>query len=85
MVRFVNRRTRERGRLTIRLARSRNGYRLVVAYPDGLRRLHTFRDHAALVAGTAALQEALARDGWEPQHRPAPRWRPTVRAWESAP
>lgn len=80
MVRFVNRRLPERGRLTVRLVRSRNGYRLVVAHPDGLRRLRTFADEAALVTGTQALQEALARDGWEPLQRAAPRWRPALRA-----
>ena len=81
MVHFVNRRRRERGRLTVRRVRSCDGYRLVVAYPDGLRRLHTFPDDAALIAGAAALQAELARSGWEPLRRPAPRWRPAVRAW----
>lgn len=84
MVRFANRRSRERRLLTVRRARSRDGYRLVVSYPDGLRRLHTFPDQAALIAGTAALQAALVRDGWEPLQRPAPRWRPAAHG-ESAP
>ena len=79
MVRFVNRRQQEGRRLTVRRVRSCDGYRLVVAYPGGLRRLHAFADDAALVAGTAALQADLAAEGWEPLHRPAPRWRPAVR------
>ena len=83
MVRFVNRRTRERRRLTVRRIRSRDGYRLVVAYPDGPLRLRTFPDETALVAGTAALQAELAAEGWEPLRRPAPRWRPAVRAQAS--
>ena len=78
MVRFINRRLQEPRRLTVRRLRARSGHRLVVAYPDGLRRLHAFADDAALVAGTAALQAALAAEGWEPLHRPAPRWRPTA-------
>lgn len=78
MVRFVNRRLRERRLLTVRRVGARDGYRLVVTYPDGLRRLHTFPDESTLVAGTSALQSALAGDGWEPLHRPAPRWRPAV-------
>ena len=79
MVRFVNRRRQDRRRLTVRRVRSRDGYRLVVAYPGGLRRLHAFPDDAALVAGTAALQEKLVAEGWEPLHLPAPRWRPAAR------
>ena len=78
MVRFVNRRRRERRSLTVRRVGSRDGYRLLVTYPGGLRRLHTFPDESALVAGTSALQAALARDGWEPLHRPVPRWRPAA-------
>ena len=78
MVRFINRRLPEPRRLTVRRLRARGGHRLVVAYPDGLRRLHAFADDAALVAGTAALQAVLAAEGWEPLHRPAPRWRPTA-------
>ena len=85
MVRFVNPRSRARGLLTVRRARSRSGYRLVVTYPDGLRRLHTFPDHAALIAGTSALQAELTRAGWEPLHRPVPRWRPSTHGPESAP
>ena len=85
MVRFVNRRLRERRHLTVRRVGSRDGYRVVVTYPDGLRRLHTFPDESALIAGTTALQAALAGDGWEPLHRPAPRWRPAAHDWESAP
>ena len=79
MVRFVNRRRQDRPRLTVRRVRSRDGYRLVVAYPGGLRRLHAFPDDAALAAGTAALQEELVAEGWEPLHLPAPRWRPAAR------
>ena len=79
MVRFVNRRRQDRRRLTVRRVRSRDGYRLVVAYPGGLRRLHAFPDDAALAAGTAALQEELVAEGWEPLHQPAPRWRPAAR------
>ena len=79
MVHFVNRRLR-RQRLTVRRVPSRDGYRLVVTYPDGLRRLHTFPDESTLMAGTTALQAALAGDGWEPLHRPAPRWRPAAHA-----
>ena len=79
MVRFVNRRRQDRRRLTVRRVRSRDGYRLVVAYPGGLRRLHAFPDDAALAAGTDALQEELAAEGWEPLQRPAPRWRPAAR------
>ncbi len=78
MVRFVNRRRRERRPLTVRRVGCRDGYRLLVTYPGGLRRLHTFPDESALVAGTSALQAALARDGWEPLHRPVPRWRPAA-------
>ena len=78
MVRFINRRRRELRLLTVRRVGSRDGYRLVVTYPDGLRRLHSFPDETTLVAGTAALQAALARDGWEPLHHPAPRWRPAA-------
>ncbi|MCE2540461.1 MAG: hypothetical protein J4G16_08730 [Acidobacteria bacterium] len=78
MVRFINRRLREPRRLTVRRIRARSGHRLVVAYPDGLRRLHAFADDAALVSGTAALQAALAAEGWEPLQRPAPRWRPAA-------
>ena len=85
MVRFVNRRLREHRHLTVRRVGPRDGYRVVVTYPDGLRRLHTFADESALIAGTTALQAALARDGWEPLHRPAPRWRPAAHAWRSAP
>ena len=80
MVRFVNRRLPEGRRLTVRRIRSRSGHRLVVAYPGGLQRLHAFADDAALVAGAAALQAALAAEGWEPLHRPAPRWRPAAGA-----
>ena len=80
MVHFVNRRLRERRRLTVRRVPSRDGYRLVVTYPDGLRRLHTFPDESTLIAGTTALQAALAGDGWEPLHGPAPRWRPAAHA-----
>ena len=76
MVRFIDRRKQERRRLTVRRVRSRNGYRLLVAYPGGLRRLHAFPDEAALVAGTAALQAELTADGWEPLHPPAARRRP---------
>ena len=54
MVRFVNRRRRERRSLTVRRVGSRDGYRLLVTYPGGLRRLHTFPDESALVAGTWA-------------------------------
>lgn len=79
MVRFVNRRFQERRRLTVRRVRSRDGYRLVVTYPDGLRRLHTFPDDATLVAGTAALQAQLAAEGWEPLRRSGPLRRPAVR------
>lgn len=85
MVRFVNRRLRARGLLTVRRARSRSGYRLVVTYPDGLRRLHTFPDRAALIAGASALQAELTRAGWEPLHRPVPRRRPPTHGPESAP
>ena len=85
MVQFVNRRTKARRRLTVRRLRSRDGFRLLVNYPDGLRRLHTFPDDAALRAGTAALQAELAGKGWEPLHRPAPRWRPAMQPRESAP
>ena len=73
MVRFVNRRLGKRCRLTVRRLRSRNGYRLVVAYPDGLRRLYAFPDESALIAGTSALQAELASAGWEPLRPPAPR------------
>lgn len=76
MVRFVNRGKQENRRLTVRRLPSGDGHRLVVAYPDGLRRLHTFPNDAALVAGTTALQAKLAAEGWEPLHRPTPRWRP---------
>ena len=85
MVRFVNRRLRERGLLTVRRVRSREGYRLVVAYPGGLRRLRNYPDEAALIAGLAALQAELTAAGWEPRLRPSPRWRPAVRARECAP
>ncbi len=78
MVRFVNRRLQQRRRLTVRRVRSRDGYRLVVTYPDGLQRLHAFQDSAALIAGTNALQAELTAEGWEPLLRPAPRWRPAV-------
>lgn len=77
-MRFVNRRRREGRRLTVRRVRSRDGYRVVVAYPGGLERLHTFRDEAALIAGTAALQANLAADGWEPLGPRMPRPRPAV-------
>lgn len=80
MVRFVNRRPGERRLLTVRRVRSRSGHRLLVTHPDGLRRLHTFPDESALIAGTTALQAALASDGWEPLHRPLPRWRPARHA-----
>lgn len=79
MVRFVNHRLPEPRRLTVRRVHSRNGHRLVVAYPDGLRKLHAFADEASLIAGTAALQAALTAEGWEPLDRPAPRWRPPAR------
>ena len=79
MVRFVNHRLTEPRRLTVRRVRSRDGHRLVVAYPGGLRRLHAFADEASLIAGTAALQATLAAEGWEPLSRPAPRWRPAAR------
>jgi hypothetical protein len=85
MVRFVNRQRRERRLLTVRRMRSRDGYRLVVLYPDGRRRLYCFPDESALVAGTSALQTALAGDGWEPLRRPAPRWRPAAHGCGSAP
>ena len=87
MVQFVNRRTKVRRKLTVRRLRSRHGFRLVVAYPDGLRRLHTFPDDASLLAGVSALQAELAAKGWEPLHRPAPRRRPALPppAQESAP
>lgn len=81
MVRFVNRRLRARGLLTVRRVRSRNGYRLVVTHPDGLRRLHTFPDRSALMAGASALQAELTRAGWEPLHRPALRRPPAARVW----
>lgn len=79
MLRFVNRRRQEPTRLTVRRLPSRNGYRLVVTYPDGLQRLHAFQDPAALIAGTNALQAELAAEGWEPLLRPARRWRPAAR------
>lgn len=82
MVRFVNRRSRER--LTVRRVRSRGGCRLVVTRPDGPRRLYAFPDEAALAAGTAALQAELTREGWEPLRRPAPRWRPAAAAADAA-
>ena len=82
MVRFVNRRSRER--LTVRRVRSRGGCRLVVTRPDGPRRLYSFADEAALAAGTAALQAELTREGWEPLRRPAPRWRPAAAAADAA-
>ena len=78
MVRFINRRMQEPRRLTVRRIRARSGHRLVVAYPGGLQRFHAFADDVALAAGTAALQAALAAEGWEPLHRPAPRWRPAA-------
>ena len=85
MVRFVNRRLRARRLLTVRRVRSRSGYRLVVTYPDGLRRLHTFPDRPALIAGTSALQAELTREGWEPLRGPAPRGRPAAHGQKSAP
>ena len=75
MVRFVNPRQKGR-RLTVRRIRTGGGRRLVVGYPDGLQRVHTFPDEAAAVAGTAALQAELLREGWRPLRRPARRWRP---------
>ena len=79
MVRFVNRRRQEPTRLTVRSVRSRDGYRLVVTYPNGLQRLHAFQDGPALIAGTNTLQAELAAEGWEPLRRPARRWRPAAR------
>lgn len=84
MVRFVNRRARDRRLLTVRRVRSRGGCRLVVTCPDGPRRLYSFPDEPALIAGTAALQAELTREGWEPLRRPAPRWRPAVAAADAA-
>ena len=85
MVRFVNRRLRDRRLLEVRRVRCRNGYRLLVTYPDGLCRLHTFPDRATLIAGTSALQAELAGQGWEPLRRPATRWRPAARGLRPAP
>lgn len=73
---FINRRLGARQRLSVRAVRSRGGNRLVVKYPDGLRRILAFENETAARAETAALQARLAADGWEPlrgpvRHRPA--------------
>ena len=75
MVQFSNPRLGPRQRLTVWTAPSPDGYRLIVSYPDGLRRIHYFADHSALYNGTVEIQATLTKDGWEPVRPPFPRWR----------
>lgn len=84
MVRFVQGRSRDRRLLTVRRVRSRSGCRLLVTYPDGLRRLYSFADESALATGASALQAELTAAGWEPLRRPAPRWRPAAPGRDAA-
>ena len=44
---------------------SNGGFRLIVAYPNGLRKIHCFATDSALLDGTMALQTELTANGWD--------------------
>ena len=66
MVAFTRRQSAQRQHLTIHAREwSNGGSRLIVAYPNGLRKVHCFATDSALLNGTMALQAELTANGWD--------------------
>ena len=64
MVAFTRLQSSQRQHLTIHTRNwSNGGFRLIVAYPNGLRKIHCFGSNLALVNGTMALQAELTANG----------------------
>ena len=69
MVAFTRLQSAQRQHLTIHArAWSNGGFRLIVAYPNGLRKIHCFATDLALFNGTMALQAELTANGWDAVH-----------------
>ena len=65
MVAFTRLQSAQRQHLTIHAREWRTGaFRLIVAYPNGLRKVHCFSTDSALLNGTMALQAELTANGW---------------------
>ena len=66
MVAFTRLESAQRQHLTIHAREwSNGGFRLIVAYPNGLRKIHCFATDSALLDGTMALQAELTANGWD--------------------
>ena len=66
MVAFTRRQSAQRQHLTIHAREwSNGGFRLIVAYPNGLRKVHCFATDSSLLNGTMALQVELTANGWD--------------------
>lgn len=65
MVAFTRLQSSQRQHLTIHAREwSNGGFRLIVAYPNGLHKIHCFATNSALLNGTMALQAELTANGW---------------------
>ena len=65
MVAFTRLQSSQRQHLTVHTRNwSNGGFRLIVAYPNGLRKIHCFGNNSALLNGTMALQAELTANGW---------------------
>jgi len=74
MVAFTRLQSSQRQHLTIQARNwSNGGFRLIVAYPNGLRKIHCFGSDSALLNGTMALQAELTANGWNAVHPIKPR------------
>jgi hypothetical protein len=81
MVAFTRLQSAQRQHLTIHArAWSNGGFRLIVAYPNGLRKIHCFATDLALFNGTMALQAELTANGWDAVHpiKPSIQMRPLI-------
>ena len=74
MVAFTRLESSQRQHLTIQTREwSNGGFRLIVAYPNGLRKIHCFASDSALLNGTMALQAELIANGWNAVYPLKPR------------
>ena len=81
MVAFTRRQSAQRQHLTIHAREwSNGGSRLIVAYPNGLRKVHCFATDSALLNGTMALQAELTANGWDAVRplKPSSNMRPEI-------
>ena len=81
--------------IEVRRTRSRDGFELVVDYPDGTESLERFTNARKLVKRTLSVQQRLIREGWtpcgpgmrygvsvpRPLRQPPKRRRPMPRLW----